>query len=88
VPADNIIELEGCTDCVMYLANGEVPEDNVDGWSAEAVDAKWQGYHLCVAGEEDSEEYFSWQPCGVCGSTLGGNRYPCAAWKCEEIPDA
>ena len=79
----DIIELEGCTDCVMYLANGELPED-ANGWSADAVDRKWEGYNICVAGDENSEESFSWRSCEVCGSTLGGNRYPCAAWKCEE----
>jgi hypothetical protein len=67
----------------MYLANGEVPEE-ANGWSPETVERNWLGYTVCVAGDENSEEYFSWRPCGVCGSTLGGNRYPCAAWKCEE----
>jgi hypothetical protein len=80
----DIIELEGCTDCIMYLANGELPEENTSGWTPEAVERKWKGYHVCVAGDENSEEHFSWQPCDVCGSSLGGNRYPCAAWKCEE----
>ena len=78
-----IIELEGCVDCVMYLANGDVPEEP-NGWSAEAIERNWKGYQVVVAGDETTEEYFSWQPCGVCGSRLGGNRYPCAAWKCEE----
>ena len=80
----DIIELEGCTDCIMYLANGELPEDNPGGWTPEAVEANWKGYHVCVAGDENSETSFSWQPCDVCGSALGGDRYPCAAWKCEE----
>jgi hypothetical protein len=79
-----IIKLEGCTDCIMYLANGELPEEDVNGWSPEAVERKWKGYQVVVAGDENSEENFSWQPCDVCGSTLGGNRFPCAAWKCEE----
>jgi hypothetical protein len=77
-----IIELEGCTDCVLYLANGDVPDED-SGWSPEAVERNWKGYNVCVAGDENSEEYFSWRPCEVCGSKLGGNRYPCAAWKCE-----
>jgi hypothetical protein len=81
--ASDIIELEGCTDCVMWLANGELPPDESD-WAPEAVERNWPDHHLCVAGDENSEEYFSWSPCEVCGSRLGGNRYPCAAWKCEE----
>lgn len=78
-------ELEGCTDCVMYLANGDVPEDD-NGWSPEAVEASWPSatYHLCAAGDENSEEYFSWRACDVCGSRLGGNRYPVAAW-CDDV---
>ena len=78
-----IIELEGCTDCIMYLANGEVPDESESGWTPGAIERNWPGYHVTVAGDENSEEHFSWRPCGVCGSTLGGNRYPCAAWKCE-----
>ena len=27
------------------------------------------------AGEVDSEGSFSWRPCGICGTTLGGNRH-------------
>lgn len=80
-------ELEGCTDCVMFLANGEVPEDNSNGWKPENIETMWPSktYHLCVAGGENEEEYFSWRACDVCGSRLGGNRYPCAAW-CEDVP--
>lgn len=80
---DDLVELEGCTDCIMYLANGEVPEDDENPWKPEDVDSRWQGWNVCVAGDEKTEEYFSWQPCDVCGSRLGGNRCPCVAWKCE-----
>jgi len=78
----NVIEMNGCTDCVMYLANGDV-EEPANGWSPEAIERNWPGYHVVVAGDENTEAHFSWQACAVCGSTLGGNRYPCAAWKCE-----
>ena len=82
----NIVELAGCVDCVMYLANGALPEaDSGSDWKPEAIAANWPGYNVVVAGDETSEEHFSWSPCGVCGAPLGGSRYPCAAWKCEEV---
>ena len=83
--AREIIELEGCVDCIMYLANGELPEENDSGWSPEAIDRNWPGHTVVVAGDENTEAHFSWQACGVCNTSLGGSRYPCAAWKCEEI---
>lgn len=80
-----IIELEGCSDCIMYLANGELPadDDNNEWPGPDAIARIWEGYELCVAGDENSEEYFSHLECDVCRSRLGGNRYPCAAWRCD-----
>ena len=31
----------------------------------------------------DCEGRFSWAPCDVCGETLGGDRYPVAAWEVD-----
>lgn len=74
-------DLEACTDCVMFLANGEEPDDNPDNWSADNIEANWPSatYQLAVGGNETTEEYFSWRACGCCGSRLGGNRYPVVA---------
>ena len=30
-------------------------------------------------GDSANEGFFSWQACDLCGSTLGGQRYPCHA---------
>lgn len=81
--ADDIIELSACVDCVVWLANGEEPHDNPDGWSPDQIEANWAGYQVVVGGDESTEYEFSWQPCDVCGSRLGGDRYPCNAWKCD-----
>jgi hypothetical protein len=79
-----ITEINGCIDCIMYLANGELPEGDDNQWPGPAEIARiWDGYHVVVAGGEDTEAHFSWSECDVCRSQLGGDRYPCAAWKCE-----
>lgn len=75
--------VEGCTDCILFLANGDIPEERPD--LPDDIAALWEGYHLAPAGGEDSEPYFSWSPCEVCGSRLGGNREPVAYWKCEPV---
>lgn len=79
-----IFEIPGCVDCIMWLANGEVPEDNGNDWSADNIEARWKGYFVCVAGDENTENHFSHLPCEVCGSPLGGDRYPCNAWEVKE----
>lgn len=76
----DIIHLMGCADCVQWLANGEAPDHEIE-WSADNIKSRWRGYHVCVAGDENTEEHFSWRSCDVCGSRLGGSRYPCAAWE-------
>ena len=72
-------EWEGlaCSDCVMLIANGEVPEASsyreraaIREHVAE-VDRRIAGYHVSVGGERG----FSWQSCDVCGSHLGGDRH-------------
>lgn len=85
--SENLYHLDACTDCVMFLANGEVPEDNGDNWSADRIEANWPSnkYNLCIGGDEATETIFSWQPCEVCGCTLGGDRYPVVVWECKEV---
>lgn len=76
----------GCVDCILFLANGDEPEDR-EGL-AEDIAEMWPDYHLVPAGGEDSEPWFSWSPCEVCGSRLGGNREAVAFWKCEAMAPA
>jgi hypothetical protein len=74
-------DLEGCVDCVMFIANGDEPDDNPQGWSPDDIETNWPSatYNLCVGGDETSEAYFSWRACDCCGSRLGGDRYPVVA---------
>ena len=69
---DMDLELSACTDCVFYAEYAEVPEhvSDPDAWIA-AFKSRWVGWHLII-GDYDG---FSWRSCGVCGSTLGGDRH-------------
>ena len=33
-----------CTDCVMYIANGDLPEHG--DWKPEDIEAQWKDYYL------------------------------------------
>jgi hypothetical protein len=74
-------ELEGCEDCIMFIANGDEPDDNPQGWSPDQIEANWPSktYNLCIGGDGETESYFSWRACDCCGSRLGGSRYPVVA---------
>lgn len=68
--------LEGmaCTDCVLFLANGDLPghlddEGMVAEWVAKVADSGFGQGHI---GEDLG---FSWHGCDVCGSTLGGDSH-------------
>lgn len=69
-------ELMACIDCLLYVANGDLPEDDT-GQLEEAI-----GEHLdlsvhqyLVCGDNDKDDEFSWRACECCGSTLGGSRH-------------
>lgn len=74
--ADDGIEVSICVDCLVYEANGETPVD-LD----EAQTAEWLSrFHTGVGADHwlalgDSEGSFSWYPCHICRSPLGGDRY-------------
>jgi hypothetical protein len=78
-------------------ATGEPMDDTMDNaWTLAWYDRN-DGYHWFPSswplpdGEEwseddrnngaDCEGSFSWSSCNLCGSTLGGDRYPVAGWK-------
>jgi hypothetical protein len=71
-------DLQVCHDCIMYIANGDLPDDNPANWQPEQVDRAWQGYQLAL-GDSDKDDEFSWSPCEGCGSRLAGNRFHCVA---------
>ena len=69
--------LSVCTDCVMFIANGDLPpEDDRDRDEAIIAGVEREqsdGGHLCL-GEEHTA-YFSWSRCECCNTSLGGDRY-------------
>jgi hypothetical protein len=76
-----IHHMRACTDCLVFVANGDVPEDeNGNEWSPDHIEAIWPAsqYDL-VCGDLDDDSDFSWQPCECCGSRLGGSRHALAA---------
>ena len=72
-----------CTDCLCYLANGDVPEDRpdlpaqIDKLWPEGPNGKWWDIVPVV----EDEGSFSWWSCDCCGSGLGGYRYSAVAYK-------
>lgn len=78
-------EVDACVDCLMLIANGETPpemgEDETENWEA-GIERNWpnsEGWNLAVGS--DDEPHFSWSACGVCGSSLGGDRETVTAWR-------
>jgi hypothetical protein len=70
-----------CTDCALWLANGDPPPDwtetEFDAWQ-DRIEAEWGGWYIAI-GDDTTD--FTWSHCQVCGSTLGGARYNFAAWQ-------
>ena len=66
------IKGECCSDCLLMIANGDLPEDCSEERQKEleAISTEWV---LCGAASEPIE--FSWRSCDVCGSALGGSRH-------------
>ena len=66
-----------CENCVVFHANGDVPDDPA---TAAAVTA-YPGHLVVDCGEDLAGcEAFSWQACEACGSGLGGARHRAFAW--------
>ncbi len=73
-------EIEVCADCLMFLANGEVPEDDtrekalIEGlqrnWGSKS--AHGPGCHVLATSENRG---LSWRRCEGCGDIRGGNRH-------------
>jgi hypothetical protein len=72
-----IIDVKGCVDCLMFCANGDFPPENTEQEDQKLIGAFHhiydQGFDVC-AGSED-EGLFSWTPCDICNSSLGGDRF-------------
>lgn len=67
-------ELSVCVDCYFYAANGEFDPDISPEREREITDAFDSSSSQLVCGNDDTNE-FSWRPCQLCGTTLGGSRH-------------
>lgn len=89
--ATTIFQLWACVDCLFAIANGDYPEDPERRAEVEAGLIQnpaiglghLHGEEFC--GTDHGDDYdsqtecethdFSWTPCHVCGSHLGGSRH-------------
>lgn len=84
------INIDICTDCALFIANGDVPDDN--GWDPGDIERTWpdsEGWQISIGymhaddeGHEDTgadDTEFTWRPCEGCGSRLGGSRLAACA---------
>lgn len=62
-----------CTDCLMYLCNGDVPHDDDPRhpWEGVGDNTPWFSFWH----KEDGESFFSWHRCDNCERPLGGDRH-------------
>ena len=71
-----IIDVQGCQDCLMLTANGEYPPENSDEENKKLegafVTLANQGYSVACGSGEGS---FSRMPCDICNTPLGGDRF-------------
>lgn len=78
----DFIEIDICSDCLMWHANGVLPddglEDEVNAKSFEAIATAPgidDGYDVVPGGSADADAHFSWMPCDACRRPFGGQRY-------------
>lgn len=67
-----IKDLWVCTDCLMFIANGYLTEDDELNEAIVAGCERQLPYRWYTENEEGS---FSWRSCACCWSKLGGDRY-------------
>ena len=66
-------ELMACTDCLLYVANGDEPEDRDIENDIRTHPGVPSGYLSC--GDSENDDEFSYARCECCGSKLGGSRH-------------
>jgi len=78
----DIIEIDICSDCLNWIANGTLPDDGgrdeVNSNSFDAITTAPgidEGYRVEPGSSEDGDGYFSHQPCDACRRPFGGTRY-------------
>ena len=70
-----IDKLMACQDCLLYVANGDLPEDDSTDIEAAIQDHLGVPSGRLCCGDADQDEEFSWSQCECCGSRLGGSRH-------------
>lgn len=84
-----VYDLSICVDCLVYHANGDIPEEDCGGnhWTEEDANGGFDYVSLgstvceyCADGDESCEPWVSWSACDLCGCTLGGNREHATGW--------
>ena len=82
-----VTTLSACTDCLMYVSDGTLPENDT-GQLEEAI-----GEHLDLSvhqhlyvGDTDQDDEFSWSACECCGSKLGGTRHQLVLLEDDHAP--
>lgn len=76
-----LVEMVGCVDCALWLANGDLsgmPDGvDLDGYRARVAERLDGLVGVHVGG---LAAHFSSRGCDVCGSGLGGERFEVRAW--------
>jgi hypothetical protein len=68
--------LMACVDCLMFVANGDEPEDeSIDLGACITAHLDLRPLQHLVCGDSEQDDEFSWRACECCGSTLGGSRH-------------
>lgn len=67
--------LTACSDCVCFVANGDIPNNrpNLPDIICDYLGGDYTLNHL-VNADETGEDWFSWSRCECCGDTQGGMR--------------
>lgn len=68
-------DLSVCTDCAVYIANGELPDDPKYAALVLAGERREAPARWVVTGEVS---FFDWRTCDCCASGLGGMRLAAA----------
>jgi len=79
-------ELAICTDCLLFIVNGDLPEDETRAADLPAdIERNWPPpWNIAPACDDDCASWFSWRACECCGSRLGGDRHKAIAYKRAE----
>lgn len=74
-PVYDTIDLWVCSDCALYVANGELPYLDSDAQAIIDGEREWldKGYHLYYGSQPSEESCVA--TCDCCGSKLAGNRH-------------